>query len=79
MIEEISKLKDEALEKIMSAAGELQLEEIRVSLLGKKGSVSSLMRGLGEMDATERSRLGPALNGLKNEISNLITQKKNVQ
>ena len=76
MIEEISKLKDEAPKLIASAEGELQLEEVRVSLLGKKGSVSLLMRGLGEMDASEKSRLGPALNDLKNEINNLITQKK---
>ena len=68
MIEEIVKLKDVALEKIISAEEELQLEEIRVSLLGKKGSISLLMRGLGEMDATEKSRFGPALNNLKDEV-----------
>ena len=77
MIEKIAKLKDEALKKVISAEDESQLEEIRISLLGKKGSVSSLMRGLGDMDITEKSRLGPVLNGLKNEIYASISQKKN--
>ncbi len=52
------------------------LEEIRVSALGKKGRVSLLMKSLGQMSPEERQTMGPALNGLKVRITDLIQGKK---
>ncbi len=52
------------------------LEELRVSALGKKGRVSLLMRGLGQMSATERQQMGPRLNGLKSSLSDAIASRK---
>lgn len=52
------------------------LEEIRVSALGKKGRVSLLMKSLGQMSPEERQTMGPALNGLKVRITDLIQAKK---
>lgn len=52
------------------------LEEIRVSALGKKGRVSLLMKSLGQMSPEERQTMGPALNGLKVRITDLIQVKK---
>jgi phenylalanyl-tRNA synthetase alpha chain len=52
-----------------------ELESLRVGVLGKKGSVSTLMRGLGGMTPDERHDMGPKLNGLKDRVSKLISAR----
>ena len=48
---------------------------MRVTALGKKGSVSALLATLGTMAPEERKTAGPAINGLKNEIAAAIEAK----
>jgi phenylalanyl-tRNA synthetase alpha chain len=57
---------------IAAAADQGALEAVRVSALGKKGSVSALLATLGAMPPEARKTAGPAINGLKNEIAGLI-------
>ena len=52
------------------------LDDVRVSALGKKGEVSLMMRGLGRMSADEKKVMGPALNGLKNELAAAVEARK---
>ncbi len=65
-------------EEINGADNEAALEAVRVSALGKKGRISQLMKSLGSMDPEERKIMGPALNGLKNEIQTAITARQKV-
>ncbi|RKQ69061.1 phenylalanyl-tRNA synthetase alpha subunit [Litorimonas taeanensis] len=61
----------------IEAATDLQtLDDIRVSALGKKGEVSLMMRELGKMSVEEKKVMGPALNGLKNDLNALVDAKK---
>ncbi|MGB0906332.1 MAG: phenylalanine--tRNA ligase subunit alpha [Maricaulaceae bacterium] len=63
----------------MAEAADLRaLDDIRVAALGKKGEVSLMMRGLGKMTPEEKKVMGPALNGLKNDIAALIETRKDV-
>ncbi len=64
--------------QIESAQDLKHLDEIRVSALGKKGEISKMMGGLGKMSIEEKKVMGPALNGLKNEINALIERRKDV-
>lgn len=64
--------------EINKAADEAALEDIRVASLGKKGSISGLMKTLGKMSPEERQIMGPALNGLKARIGDLIVGRKEV-
>jgi len=65
-------------EEIKGACDEAALEAVRVSALGKKGRISQLMKSLGSMDPEMRKVMGPALNGLKNEIQTAITKRQQV-
>ena len=61
----------------IAAADDLRaLDDIRVAALGKKGEVSKMMQGLGKMSIDEKKVMGPALNGLKNDIAALVETKK---
>lgn len=73
---DINALRDEWTAKVEAAADDKALEEARVAALGKKGAISLAMKTLGQMDPEERKTAGPALNALKNEITDLIAARK---
>ncbi len=71
---DIASLKKE-LETQVRAANDLKsLDDVRVSALGKKGRITSLMSTLGQMDPEERKTKGQELNALKNDIAAQIAQ-----
>lgn len=63
---------------ISAAADEAAVEAIRVSALGKKGSISEQMAGLGKMAPDERKAAGAALNVLKDKVSEALAARKAV-
>src|ERR1700742_3599690 len=73
---DISKLESELLASIDAAGDEAALEAIRVSALGKKGSVSELLKTLGGMSPDERKAQGPIINALRDKVAGAITTKK---
>jgi phenylalanyl-tRNA synthetase alpha chain len=58
----------EAERAIAAAATPQELIEVRARFLGKKGSLSSVLRGLGGLAAAERAALGAAANEAKGRI-----------
>ena len=62
--------------EIAGSADEAAIEAVRVAALGKKGSVSELLKGLGKMSAEERQEAGPAINGLKARVADAIAARK---
>ncbi len=62
---------------IAAAETEPALDAVRVGALGKKGSVSALLAGLGAMAPDERRTAGPAINGLKAEIGAALEARAN--
>lgn len=52
-----------------------ELESIRVQYLGKKGSVTDLLKGMKELSNDERKALGAKVNELKGAVANKIAEK----
>jgi phenylalanyl-tRNA synthetase alpha chain len=71
-------LRTDILAAIAAAADEAALEAVRVAALGKKGSVSEMLKSLGAMSAEERQVAGPAINGLKNEVNEALAARRAV-
>ena len=69
-------LENSLMAEIASAADEQAIEAVRVSALGKKGSVSEMLKTLGSMSPQERQTKGPAINGLKNRITEALGARK---
>jgi phenylalanyl-tRNA synthetase alpha chain len=61
---------------IDQAFDEQALEAVRVAALGKKGSVSEMLKTLGAMSPEERQVMGPAINGLKNRVAEALALRK---
>jgi len=75
---DIQAIERQILDAIASAADEAALEAVRVSVLGKKGSVSELLKSLGGMTPDERKVNGPLFNGLRDRAAAAIAARKAV-
>ncbi|MCB9997932.1 MAG: phenylalanine--tRNA ligase subunit alpha [Methylobacteriaceae bacterium] len=75
---DLQTLETEILGQISAAADEGALENVRVSALGKKGSVSALLASLGKMAPDERKTAGAAINALKDRVSEALSARKTV-
>jgi phenylalanyl-tRNA synthetase alpha chain len=73
---DLSSLEAEISAAAASAADLVQLDAVRVSALGKTGSISNLLKSLGSMSPDERKTAGPAINGLRDRVSSLIAERK---
>jgi len=75
---DLSELEAGIRAEINEAGDEAALEAVRVTSLGKKGSISEVMKTLGKMSNEERQEMGPKLNGLKASITDAIAERKDV-
>jgi len=73
---ELDTLEHSLLAEIGKAADEQALEAVRIAALGKKGSVSELLKTLGAMSPEERQQKGPAINGLKNRVNDALVERR---
>ena len=73
---DIHTLESEILGAASAAADEAALETIRVAALGKKGSISELLKTLGTMTPDERKVNGPLFNGLRDKVGAAIAARK---
>ena len=61
---------------VAAAESEAALEEIRISALGKKGSISELLKTLAQMSPEERKARGAEINRVKDRVSEVIAARK---
>ncbi|MGYP001486567885 len=73
----IQLLEDEAMKAIKESLDIKSLEQIKVDYLGKKSSLSTLLRGLGELTPKERPLAGASINVAKKRITNEIERRQN--
>jgi len=73
---DLKKLEDELLAAIATAKNDAAIEAVRVGALGKKGSISELLKTLGTMTPEERKQQGPRINGLRDRVSEAIAERR---
>ena len=77
-MENLKPLTEEAKAAIAAATDSAALEQLRVDFLGKKGRVTELLKGLGKLSAEERPAAGAQINVAKQELQELIAERKAV-
>ena len=77
-MQDYEQLKNEILEKIDKSFTLEGLEDVRVESLGKKGSLSLLMKQLGSIEPDKRKETGQKLNLIQKEVLATIENKKEV-
>lgn len=78
MQERLKELQQEALGAVQKAVDLKELNEIRVSYLGKKGPITEVLKGMGKLSAEERPKMGALANEVRDIISSGIEEKQKV-
>jgi phenylalanyl-tRNA synthetase alpha chain len=68
----IGQIKEEALSAIAAVASTAELEELRVRYLGRKAELTAILRGIAELPAEERGKVGAAANEARKELEALL-------
>ncbi len=76
MKETIDRLRSEGAERIKAVGNAAEVEAVRVALLGRKGEVTLLLRGLKDVPAEDRPAMGAELNRLKVDLSGLLDSRE---
>jgi phenylalanyl-tRNA synthetase alpha chain len=76
MDDKLARLKSEGQGAIASAPDEKELEAVRVRLLGKKGELTTVLKGLGELPEEQRRAVGKSANELKEALSAAIEARR---
>ena len=74
--ESVEDLKHAAVAALDSADSSEQLEAWRVEFTGRKGRLTSLLRGLGSLDIEDRKTVGAAANRLRGELESLYEDRE---
>ncbi|WP_041971992.1 phenylalanine--tRNA ligase subunit alpha [Geobacter sp. OR-1] len=72
MNEQLEQLKTRALQEIAAISGEEELQNLRVKYLGKKGELTSVMKGIGALTPEERPKLGQVVNAVRDLLEERI-------
>ncbi len=73
---DLQTLERSLIDGISAAADETELESLRISALGKRGTISERMKTLSDMTSEERRTAGAELNALKEKITQSLAARK---
>lgn len=74
--DEITALRDQVLAQIAAAETTAGLEEVRVAVLGKKGTLTGYLRSMGQLPKEERAEVGKTANLVRNEVEAAIESRR---
>ncbi|NLK08721.1 MAG: phenylalanine--tRNA ligase subunit alpha [Firmicutes bacterium] len=76
MQERLKTLKADAWQDITAVKDSKELDEVRVRYLGRKGELTGLLRGMGQLPAEERPTVGRLVNELRSELESSLEAKR---
>jgi phenylalanyl-tRNA synthetase alpha chain len=79
MLEEhIPEMETSALARIQAAASAQDLEQVRVDILGRKGTLAQISKEMGKVAPEDRARAGKLLNSAKQKIESALAERQRV-
>ncbi|HEY7935658.1 MAG TPA: phenylalanine--tRNA ligase subunit alpha [Candidatus Limnocylindrales bacterium] len=72
---ELHALRDTALASVAAAPDSAALETLEVEVLGKKGSLTVVLRGIGGLPADDRPRVGAIANEVRSAIESALAER----
>ncbi len=78
MLAELERLRERAENELAAISALEQTEKWRVAYLGKKGALTTLLRGIGKLSAEERPGAGRLANEIKNSLASAFEERRQV-
>ena len=78
MEKELQRIRETAFHELEQASDVGAVNELKVKVLGKKGDLTAVLRGMGAMSAADRPRIGQLVNDLRIEFENALQRKHEI-
>ena len=75
MESKLREIRERVLGELAKAESSAALEQIRVGVLGKKGELTALLRGMGKLPPEERPKAGQRVNEVRAELEGALEAK----
>ncbi|HHV83188.1 MAG TPA: phenylalanine--tRNA ligase subunit alpha [Tepidanaerobacter syntrophicus] len=76
MKDDLINLRERALKALSEADSIDKLNDLRIKILGKKGELTQILKGMGKLSDKERPEIGKLANEIKTEIEQKIAEKE---
>ena len=76
MNDALQKIRQETLDRLKEVREEKELEALNVSVLGRNGALTEILRTMGKLDKEQRAKLGQASNAVKKELEEAIGARR---
>lgn len=76
MKEQIEQIKVTSIEEVKNAKDLRELNDLKVKYLGKKGELTSVLRGMKDLSPEERPVIGELVNKVRDELNELFESKE---
>ncbi len=76
MNEKLEQIRQDALNKLSVARDEAELESVSVSVLGRNGALTEILRTMGKLGKEERAIVGQAANAVKKELEGELESRR---
>ena len=74
--ERLAELREEGLQEIRESEDLKKINQVRVKMLGKKGPITNVLRGMRDLSAEERPKVGQFANKVRDELTAAIESKR---
>ena len=75
MENKLREIRERVLQNIEDAKASANLEQIRVGILGKKGELTGLLRGMGKLPPEERPKMGQLVNDVRSALEARLEER----
>ncbi|KRK21954.1 phenylalanyl-tRNA synthetase subunit alpha [Levilactobacillus brevis ATCC 14869 = DSM 20054] len=74
--DKLNELHERGLAEIQKSTDLKDVNQVRVSLLGKKGPITEVLRGMRDLDAEERPKVGAFANEIRDDLTAALTKRR---
>ena len=76
MKEKIAEIEKKSIQEIENCTTQKELNELKVKYLGKKGELTTVLRGMGALSPEERPVIGSLVNQVRDKLNELFIEKE---
>ncbi|MBE5788011.1 MAG: phenylalanine--tRNA ligase subunit alpha, partial [Clostridiales bacterium] len=74
--ENLQQIGEEVKQELLNVSSLQALDALKVKVLGKKGSLTALLRGMGQLSPEDRPKAGQWINETRQELTALLEEKQ---
>ena len=76
VVDELARLQADTLARVEAAADTVALDEVRVSVLGKSGTLTGYLRSMGQVPPEQRAEVGKTVNLVREAVEGALAQRR---